>query len=109
MMNVEVLVSLSLTPPAFNSRRTRFINAEFANIAPVAVLLVVSTPNDSVTVSGFTLVDAVPITEMVVRLAIILFLGVIGLVIPVIVFVIVQVRLLSSAVLVEQGKFELVL
>lgn len=41
---------------------------EFATNATFAVLLLVSTPKERITLSGFTLVFAVPVTNIVLEL-----------------------------------------
>src|SRR4030095_145486 len=53
MLNDEVLVSFSFTPAVFRALMILFINSEFAANAAFALVLVVSTPNDTVTLSGF--------------------------------------------------------
>jgi hypothetical protein len=65
MLNDDVLVSLSLIPAAFNASITWFMIFEFAANAAFAVLLVVSSPKDTVTLSGFTIVVAVPVSDRV--------------------------------------------
>jgi hypothetical protein len=46
-----------------------FINSEFAASAAFAFVLVVSTPSDTVTLSGFTCVVAEPVTNNVLLLS----------------------------------------
>src|SRR6476620_1137291 len=65
MLKVEVLVSFSRTPSAFNASSTLFIRLEFDVSAAFAVLLVVSTPKETVTLSGFVWFDAEPDTNSV--------------------------------------------
>src|SRR6476620_4916999 len=65
MLKVEVLVSFSRTPSAFNASSTLFIRLEFDVSAACAVLLVVSTPKETVTLSGFVWFDAEPDTNSV--------------------------------------------
>jgi parallel beta-helix repeat protein len=56
----EVLVSFSLTPATLSALSALFIASEFAFKAAFAVLFVVSTDNESVTLSGFTIVCVFP-------------------------------------------------
>ena len=65
MLKVEVLVSFSRTPSAFNASSTLFIRLEFDVNAACAVRLVVSTPKETVTLSGFVWFDAEPDTNSV--------------------------------------------
>src|ERR687887_437258 len=65
MLNEEVLVSFSFTPVVFNTSITLFIIFEFAVNAIFAVLLVVSTPKETITLSGFSIVVAIPITDTI--------------------------------------------
>ena len=72
MFKDEVLVSFSFTPAVFNASITLFIIFELATKAAFAVLLFVSTPKESITLSGFTLVFAVPVTDRVLGLLVLL-------------------------------------
>jgi hypothetical protein len=56
MLKNEVLVSFSLTPATFNASNVLFMAFEFAASASFAVVFVVSTARESVTLSGFTIV-----------------------------------------------------
>src|SRR6476469_2643636 len=65
MLKVEVLVSFSWTSAAFNDSNILFIRLEFDVNSACAVLLVVSTPKEAVTLSGFVWFDAEPDTNSV--------------------------------------------
>jgi hypothetical protein len=64
-VNDAVLVSSSFTPAVFRALMILFINSEFAANAAFALALVVSTPSDTVTLSGFVSVVAEPVTNNV--------------------------------------------
>src|SRR5713226_8693314 len=74
MLNVDVLVSFCLTPAANNTLITLFIIAEFVLNAVFAVLLVVSPPKMSVTLSGLTLAVDVPRSNKVLVLLLLLLI-----------------------------------
>ena len=60
---------------AFNASITLFITFEFAANATFAVLLLVSTPKEIITLSGFSLVFAAPVTNRVLELLVLFSAG----------------------------------
>ena len=65
MLKIEVRVSLGSRPMPLKSEMILFISSEFRDKASLAVLSVLSTPIEMSTLSGASLVNALPVAKTV--------------------------------------------